>query len=49
MMQNGKCSTPKILESHKTEKGASLSDILEAEVPQKYFLSKEQTEKIVFR
>lgn len=30
-------------------KGASLSDILEAEVPQKYFLSKEQTEKIVFR
>ena len=49
MMQNGKCSTPKILESHKTEKGASLSDILEAEVPQKYFLSKEQTEKIVFK
>ena len=49
MMQNGKCSTPKILESHKTEKGASLSDILEGEVPQKYFLSKEQTEKIVFR
>ena len=49
MMQNGKCSTPKISECHKTEKGASLSDILEAEVPQKYFLSKEQTEKIVFR
>ena len=49
MMQNGKCSTLKISECHKTEKGASLSDILEAEVPQKYFLSKEQTEKIVFR
>ena len=49
MMQNGKCSTPKILECHKIEKGASLSDILEEEVPQKYFLSKEQTEKIVFR
>ena len=49
MMQNGKCSTPKILESHKTEKGASLSDILEADVPQKYFLSKEQTERIVFQ
>ena len=45
MMQNGKCSTRKILESHKIEKGASLSDILEGEVPQKYFLSKEQTEK----
>ena len=27
----------------------TISDILEAEVPQKYFLSKEQTEKIVFR
>ena len=49
MMQNGKYSTPKISECHKTEKGASLSDILEAEVPQKYFLSKEQTEKIVFK
>lgn len=48
-MQNGKFSIPKILECHKTEKGASLSDILEDEVQQKYFLSKEQTEKIVFR
>ena len=48
-MQNGKCSTPKISECRKTERGASLSDILEAEVQQKYFLSKEQTEKIVFR
>lgn len=49
MMQNGKCSTPKISECHRTEKGVSLSDILEAEAPQKYFLSKEQTEKIVFK
>ena len=49
MIQNGRCSIPKISEYHKTEKGASLSDILEGEVPQKYFLSKEQTEKIVFR
>ena len=49
MMQNGRCSTPKISECHKTEKGVSLSDILEAGVPQKYFLSKEQVEKIVFR
>lgn len=49
MMQNGKCSTPKILESHKTGSGVSLSDILEEEAPQKYFLSKEQTEKIVFQ
>ena len=49
MMQNGKCSTPKILECHKTGKDVLLLDILEAEVPQKYFLSKEQTEKIVFK
>lgn len=49
MMQNGRCSTPKISECHRTEKGVSLSDILEAEAPQKYFLSKEQTEKIVFK
>ena len=48
-MQNGKCSTPKISECHKTGKGALLSDILEAETLKKYFLSKEQTEKIVFR
>lgn len=49
MMLNGKCSTPKIMECHKIGKGVSLSDILEEEVPQKYFLSKEQTEKIVFQ
>lgn len=48
-MQNGKCSIPKISESHRTEKDALLLDILETEVPQKYFLSKEQTEKIVFK
>lgn len=45
MMQNGRCSTPKISECHKTGKDVLLSDILEEEVPQKYFLSKEQTKK----
>lgn len=49
MMQNGRCSTPKISECHKTGKDVLLSGILEGEVPQKYFLSKEQTEKIVFK
>lgn len=49
MMQNGKCSTLRTSGFHKTEKDASLSDILEDEVPQKYFLSREQTEKIVFQ
>lgn len=48
-MQNGKCLTPKIIKSHKTERGVSLLDILEEEVPQKYFLSREQMQKIVFR
>lgn len=48
-MQNGKLSTLKISECHKTEKGASLSDILEGEVPQKYFLSKEQMKKIILQ
>ena len=47
-MQNGKLSIQPI-SSHRTEKEFSLSDILEGEVPQKYFLSKEQTEKIVFK
>lgn len=47
-MQSGKLSTLPIT-SHKTGKEFSLSDILEGEVPQKYFLSKEQTEKIVFK
>lgn len=47
-MRSGKCSTLKTSECHKIEKGCSLSDILEDEVPQKYFLSKGQTEKIVF-
>ena len=49
MMQNDRCSTPKISECHRIGKDVSLSDILEGEVPQKYFLSKEQTEKIVFK
>ena len=47
-MQNGKLSILPIT-SHKTEKEFSLSDILEDEVPSKYFLSKSQTEKIVFQ
>ena len=48
-ISNGKCSTQKISEFRKTESECILSDILEAEVESKYFLSKEQTEKIVFQ
>lgn len=47
-MRSGTFSTQSISESRKTGNGVLLSDILEVEVPQKYFLSKEQTERIVF-
>lgn len=47
-MRNGKFSIPSISEFRRTENDALLSDILEVQVPQKYFLSKEQTQKIVF-
>ena len=45
---NGRFSTQKTGECHRTENACILSDILEAEVPQKYFLSREQTERILF-
>lgn len=44
---NGKCSTVKTLEFRKTGKGCSLLDILEKEVDEKYFLSDQQTAKIL--
>ena len=47
-MRNGLFSIVNISESHKTGNAVLLSDILEVEVPQKYFLSKEQTERIIF-
>jgi hypothetical protein len=47
-MRNGLFSTQSISASRKTGNAVLLSDILEEEVPQKYFLSKEQTERIVF-
>lgn len=43
MMQNGRFSTLRIMESPKIGKGCSLLDILEADVPEKYFLSERQT------
>ena len=47
-MQNGSFLTQNITEYPRTGSVCILSDILEVEVPQKYFLSKEQTERIVF-
>ena len=47
-MQSGRFSTLNTSESHRTENVVLLSDVLEESVDQKYFLSKEQTERIVF-
>jgi len=44
---NGRYLTARILESPKTEKGCSLSDILEESVNPKYFLSQAVTERLM--
>src|SRR5699024_6181841 len=46
IMLNGKCLTQKIMVSHKTENGYSLSDILEDQVEEKYYLSEEKTKQL---
>lgn len=47
MMWNGKCLTAKILESHKIGSECSLSDILEDNVPETFFLSAEKVSQLV--
>ncbi|VQI51336.1 type II DNA modification methyltransferase [Streptococcus pneumoniae] len=47
MMWNGKCLTAKILESPKIGNVCSLSDILEEEVDERYFLSAEKISQLV--
>ena len=47
-IRNGKFSIPKNLEYHRTEKGYSLSDVLEDTVDEKYYLSQAQVDKILF-
>ena len=49
MTLNGSCLTAKILESRNTENAFSLSQILEENPDQKYFLSEEQTTKMLSR
>lgn len=49
MMQNGKFSILKTSEFHKIGKECSLSDILEEEVDEKYFLSEEITKRLVLK
>ena len=47
ILWNGKCLTAKTLEYHNTGKGCSLSDILEEEVPEKYFLSDKTIQRLL--
>jgi len=47
ILSNGKCLTAKISESRRTGNECSLSDILQKQVPQKYFLSKKMTNNII--
>ena len=46
-LSSGSLSTQKTLAFPKTERGCSLLDILETEVDEKYFLSDQQTERIL--
>lgn len=44
---NGKCLTADISESHRIERGSSLSDILEESVDEKYFLSQKTIDRLM--
>ena len=46
-MWNGKSLTARILEYPKTENGCSLSDILEENVPEEFFLSQALANKLI--
>mgnify|MGYP003071743388 CR=1 FL=1 len=46
---NGKCLTARILESPNPESGCILSDILIEDVPEKYYLSQQQMERLLFK
>lgn len=48
MTYNGKCLTARISDSHSTENVYTLSEILEEYPDQKYFLSKDQVQKISY-
>jgi site-specific DNA-cytosine methylase len=49
MMYAGRYLTAKILESRNHEIECSLSDILEDNVPEKYYLSRKQAEKLLYK
>ena len=49
MVWNGRCLTAKISESPNPEKGCTLSDILMSDAGEKYFLSPEQQEHLLYK
>ena len=49
IMSNGLCLTANILESPNPENGCSLSDILIHDAPEKYYLSSEQVERLLYK
>ena len=49
MVWNGKCLTARILEAPNPESGCILSDILIEDVPEKYYLSQQQMERLLFK
>lgn len=48
-MYAGRYLTAKILEFHNHENECSLSDILEGNMPEKYYLSRKQAEKLLYK
>ena len=48
-MSHGKCLTARISESPNPEKECILSDILETDVPEKYYLSQKQMERLLYK
>lgn len=46
-VSSGKCIIPKITEYHKTENACILSDILEKDVPESYYLTPEKTQQLL--
>ena len=46
-LSNGKCLTADISESRRIEKECSLSDILETDVEEKYFLSQQTIQRLI--
>lgn len=49
IVSNGKCTIPKTTESLKTENVCILLDVMETDVPEVYYLSKEKTQQLLSR